>query len=135
MRPGTDPDAPHPGCPFCPPAVAARIVAACGSVVAIADAHPVAPGHHLLLPRRHARDWFELDAAERRDADRLIDLLRRRLLAADPSITGFNLGANCGAAAGQTIFHAHLHLIPRRDDDTPDPRGGVRGVIPGRMAY
>lgn len=56
-------------------------------------------------------------------------------LAKDPTITGFNIGINCGESVGQTIFHAHIHLIPRRDGDTSDPRGGVRGVIPERQKY
>ena len=60
--------------------------------------------------------------------------VREKLLIEDPSIDGFNVGINVGAAAGQTIMHAHLHLIPRRLGDTPQPRGGVRGVIPGRMS-
>ena len=53
----------------------------------------------------------------------------------DETITGFNVGTNCGESAGQTKFHAHIHLIPRRDGDTPNPRGGVRGVIPDKMDY
>ena len=54
---------------------------------------------------------------------------------ADSTITGFNIGTNCGESAGQTIFHAHLHLIPRREGDTANPKGGVRGVIPDKMGY
>ena len=55
--------------------------------------------------------------------------------ASDPTVLGFNIGMNCGEVAGQTVMHAHVHLIPRRRGDTPDPRGGVRGVIPGKMSY
>ena len=62
-----------------------------------------------------------------------IDLALR--LRSNPSITGYNVGVNCGESAGQTIFHVHYHLIPRRDGDTEDPRGGVRGVIPGKRGY
>lgn len=72
---------------------------------------------------------------ERRDAESLIVILKRRLSETDPTITGFNIGVNCGGSAGQTIFHAHIHLIPRRDGDTPDPTGGVRGAIPDKMCY
>jgi diadenosine tetraphosphate (Ap4A) HIT family hydrolase len=72
---------------------------------------------------------------ERRDAESLIRILKKRLSESDESITGFNVGMNCGESAGQTIFHAHIHLIPRRDGDTPDPTGGVRGVIPDKMSY
>lgn len=65
----------------------------------------------------------------------LARVLRTRLANQDPKITGFNVGVNCGLAAGQTVMHAHIHLIPRRSGDTDNPRGGVRGVIPARMAY
>jgi diadenosine tetraphosphate (Ap4A) HIT family hydrolase len=76
-----------------------------------------------------------MNEREVREAHRVLRELRERLRNDDPSIAGFNIGMNCGPAAGQTIFHAHIHLIPRRFGDTPDPRGGVRGVIPGMMSY
>lgn len=76
-----------------------------------------------------------MTSAERSDALELIERLREELLNNDRSILGFNLGMNCGLAAGQTVMHAHIHLIPRRDGDTIDPRGGVRGVIPEKMKY
>jgi ATP adenylyltransferase len=79
--------------------------------------------------------YFSMTARERSDAEALILFLREKLLADDPTITGFNIGINCGASAAQTIFHAHIHLIPRRDGDTDDPRGGVRGVIPEWQKY
>jgi diadenosine tetraphosphate (Ap4A) HIT family hydrolase len=72
---------------------------------------------------------------ERRDAEELLVNLRRDIIEADPSVVGFNIGMNCGKSAGQTIEHAHIHLIPRRYGDTPQPQGGIRGAIPGRMAY
>ena len=72
---------------------------------------------------------------ERRDADALIRVLKNQLSDLDDTITGFNVGMNCGVSAGQTIFHAHIHIIPRRDGDTPNPAGGVRGVIPDKMCY
>jgi diadenosine tetraphosphate (Ap4A) HIT family hydrolase len=72
---------------------------------------------------------------EHRDAEDLLAKLRKQILESDPTVVGFNVGANCGEAAGQTIEHAHIHLIPRRAGDTPVPKGGVRGVIPERMAY
>lgn len=123
------------GCRFCPDTIKDRIVAAFGSVWAVEDRYPVSEGHHLIVPKRHTADWFQLSAPERGDADALIHLIRQKLLASDGSITGFNVGMNCGASAGQTIFHAHIHLIPRRDGDMTDPTGGVRGVIPDRMSY
>jgi len=76
-----------------------------------------------------------MNASEKKDADAIIMRLKDRITNNDPSVTGFNIGTNIGESAGQTIFHAHLHLIPRRDGDTPHPRGGVRGVIPGKMSY
>ena len=72
---------------------------------------------------------------ERRDTDTLMRIQKNRLSDSDLTISGFNIGMNCGESAGQTIFHAHTHIIPRRDGDTPNPTGGVRGVIPDKMCY
>ena len=121
-------------CIFCPEQLQDRVVAEAGSVWAVEDRYPVTRGHHLILTKRHASDWFQLSEQERRDADALIRLIREKLSASDSTITGFNIGTNCGQSAGQTIFHAHIHVIPRRDGDTPDPTGGVRGVIPGKRS-
>jgi diadenosine tetraphosphate (Ap4A) HIT family hydrolase len=104
-------------------------------VVAIHDAYPVSEGHLLVVPRRHTPDYFTMTEAERLDSDRLVRVARNHLLSQDDSITGFNVGSNAGVVSGQTVFHAHIHLIPRRDGDTPSPRGGVRGVIPEKMSY
>ncbi len=123
------------GCPFCGEALDGRLVAWEGSVLAVRDQYPVTPLHTLVIPRRHVADYFDLLPEERADAEALLRRLRQDILDEDPSVTGFNVGMNCGAAAGQTIMHVHIHLIPRRDGDTPNPRGGVRGVIPGRMDY
>jgi diadenosine tetraphosphate (Ap4A) HIT family hydrolase len=122
-------------CPFCSPETLSRAIAYYGTVFAIDDKFPVTPGHLLIIPRRHVADCFAMNEAERRDAETLLFRLRERILAGDPRVTGFNIGINCGQSAGQTIFHAHIHLIPRRDGDIADPRGGVRGVIPGRQKY
>lgn len=122
-------------CRFCTAAMKQRMTAEYQSVWAMADRFPVAPGHHLIMPKRHTPDWFSMSAEECRDAEQLLRLLKEKLQASDPSITGFNIGMNCGSSAGQTIFHAHIHLIPRRDGDTPNPTGGVRGVIPDKMCY
>ena len=123
------------GCRFCPQQLRERVVAELGSVWAIEDRFAVTRGHHLIVPKRHTADWFEMSPEEVRDAVELIRILRSELQASDSAITGFNIGMNCGASAGQTIFHAHIHLIPRREGDTPDPTGGVRGVIPDKMSY
>lgn len=122
-------------CPFCNPDIKSRMVSEHGSLFAVYDRFPVTEGHLLILPKRHTADWFSLTEEERHDAEKLILCLREKLLADDPTISGFNIGVNCGASAGQTIFHAHIHLIPRRDGDTDDPRGGVRGVIPHKQKY
>ncbi|MDY6793758.1 MAG: HIT family protein [Actinomycetota bacterium] len=122
-------------CPFCSPETRSRAVAEKGTVFAMEDSSPVTEGHHLVIPFRHTPEFFTMTGRERRDALELVALLRDRIAASDPSVKAFNLGVNCGEEAGQTVMHAHIHLIPRRKGDTPDPRGGVRGVIPGRMSY
>ena len=102
---------------------------------ALWDEYPVARGHTLILPRRHVEDFFDLTAMEIVAMEEMIRFHRKRLLEEDMTIQGFNVGVNIGKAAGQTIFHSHIHLIPRREGDTPDPSGGVRGVIPDKMHY
>jgi diadenosine tetraphosphate (Ap4A) HIT family hydrolase len=127
----------HTGCKFCYENIKSRIIEGTdtGSVFAIKDGYPVTEGHTLVIPQRHVADYFDLSDAERRDADRLLKHLKLKMAKMDPSITGYNIGVNCGESAGQTIFHVHYHLIPRRTGDTADPRGGVRGVIPGKRGY
>jgi diadenosine tetraphosphate (Ap4A) HIT family hydrolase len=112
-----------------------RIVDEFESVIATKDLYPVSEGHHLIVPKKHSPDWFSMTKKEREDADALTRVLKSRMAESDETITGFNIGVNCGESAGQTIFHAHIHLIPRREGDTPNPRGGVRGVIPDKMGY
>lgn len=122
-------------CLFCELQGKGRVTVEYGSVFAILDKYPVTPGHHLVITKRHVGDYFEMSAAEKRDAEALLSLLRKQILQGDPTVQGFNVGMNCGEAAGQTVMHAHIHLIPRRAGDTPEPRGGVRGCVPGRMGY
>ncbi|MCD4718978.1 MAG: HIT family protein [Desulfobacula sp.] len=102
---------------------------------AIRDSSPVSQSHMLIIPKRHCLDYFEMNRQERCDAHELIEMLKNKILKKDPTVKGFNIGINCGETAGQTVFHAHIHLIPRRENDTPNPRGGVRGVIPDKMNY
>ena len=124
-----------PDCPFCRRIRGRKfLLATRRTAVAIADAHPVSPGHCLVLPKRHEADFFELTVDEQGDITELLWELRE-LLEAEHSTTSFNVGVNAGTAAGQTVDHAHVHLIPRYAGDVPDPRGGVRWVIPERAPY
>jgi diadenosine tetraphosphate (Ap4A) HIT family hydrolase len=98
------------------------------------DINPVSRGHLLVIPRRHVADWFDISVDERQAIFSLADEARARLLA-ELAPDGFNLGINVGRVAGQTVLHAHLHLIPRYQGDVENPRGGVRGVIPAKQQY
>lgn len=121
-------------CIFCELSVD-RIVASNALALAIHDSYPVTPLHSLVIPKRHAATFFDLFEPERRAINQLLDEQRAKILKNDASVSGFNIGMNSGDTAGQTISHAHVHLIPRRQGDVQDPRGGVRGVIPGKAAY
>ena len=124
-----------PDCRFCYENIKTRIIEEFNSVVVIKDKYPVSKNHCLIVPKRHVPDYFSMTTAEKMDSDNLLRILQKRILSSDSTVTGFNVGMNSGESAGQTIFHAHIHLIPRRDGDTPNPRGGVRGVIPDKMSY
>lgn len=99
------------------------------------DKYPVTRGHILIVPKRHVKGYFDLFQPELNAINRLMRSVRERLMSEDISITGFTVGTNDGEAAGQTVMHSHLHLIPRRVNDMDDARGGVRGVIPERQKY
>jgi diadenosine tetraphosphate (Ap4A) HIT family hydrolase len=122
-------------CLFCYGNIKDGLVAEQNSVIAIKDRYPVSDGHLLIVPRRHVENYFSMNEIEIEDMTVLIRKLKDRITAKDPYVNGFNIGTNIGESAGQTIFHAHIHLIPRRTGDTPHPRGGVRGVIPAKMSY
>ncbi len=122
-------------CLFCRLKSRQRYIAEYGQVFAVFDKFPVTRGHRLIIPKRHVADWFAMSSAERRDAESLLAELKRQVLREDPTVTGFNIGMNCGVSAGQTVMHAHIHLIPRRDGDVDDPRGGVRGCVPAKRVY
>ncbi|MDA8095887.1 MAG: HIT family protein [Betaproteobacteria bacterium] len=119
------------GCPFCN---FAEAVLQNDLAFACFDKHPVTEGHLLVLPRRHVTNWFD---ANREEQAALLALLDegRSLLETRFAPDGYNIGINVGEAAGQTIMHLHMHLIPRRHGDCADPRGGVRGVIPSKQRY
>lgn len=122
-------------CRFCSTADDEYQVTRVGSVVFFRDAYPVSDGHTLIIPQRHVVDVFEMGAEEVEDMWSAVRIIAAGLRVEDPTITGLNVGTNAGLDAGQTVMHAHMHVIPRRQGDTPHPRGGVRGVIPARMAY
>lgn len=120
-----------PGCPFCEveaPAHEAPLA------VALRDRYPVSPGHTLVVPRRHVATWDDATPAEKAALVELADEVMERLRA-EAAPDGFNLGVNIGRAAGQTVFHLHLHVIPRFAGDLDRPEGGVRGVIPDKRLY
>jgi ATP adenylyltransferase len=104
------------GCPFCA-LPAAQLVAQNRLACAVRDRAPATPLHTLVLPRRHVASWFDLIAAERRAIDALVAEEQRRIRAQDAAVAGFNIAVNIGRAAGQTVFHCHLHLVPRRPGD------------------
>src|SRR5215472_3108571 len=104
------------------------------SAFVIADRFPVSPGHALVVPRRVIATWWEATDEERADILALVDEVKRRL-DAELQPDGYNVGFNSGAAAGQTVGHLHVHVIPRYRGDVPDPRGGVRHLIPGKGNY
>lgn len=103
--------------------------------LAFEDKYPVTKGHTLIIPKRHVSDYFDLHQPEINAIHQLLHKSKARLQADDSTITGFNVGINAGADAGQTIFHCHVHLIPRRSGDMEDPTGGVRGVLPNKQKY
>lgn len=120
-------------CPFCTlPAV--RIVAQNEYGLWIYDGFPISPGHSLIIPKRHIGSFFEASAAERFALQELLDLAKAAA-EREHHPDGYNIGINDGAAAGQTVPHLHLHLIPRYVGDVDDPRGGVRWVIPNKADY
>lgn len=122
-----------PDCPFCR-VDEQRVLRASLHALALPDAFPLAEGHTLVVPRRHVARLGDLTAEEEADLWALVREVRAGL-AASHSPDGFTIGANDGEAAGQTVAHAHVHVIPRRRGDVEDPRGGVRRVIPERARY
>ena len=100
----------------------------------IKDKFPVSKGHLLIISKREVVDFFSLNTHEKNNLIVMIDKCKLKI-DREKTPDGYNIGMNCGAAAGQTVMHSHIHLIPRRDGDTPAPRGGVRGVIPNKMDY
>ena len=112
-----------------------RIIAENSLAYAIRDGFPVTEGHTLFIPKRHIADYFGLVPAEVSAINLLMVEQKQLLQEADASIDGFNIGMNCGEVSGQTVFHCHVHLIPRRRGDVENPRGGVRHIIADKGFY
>lgn len=121
-------------CLFCELLNNKKIVAENDWAFAIFDSFPVNPGHVLVIPKRHVANYFDLTTDE---VLAIQDLLQRMKAEVDAKFRpdGYNVGVNVGADAGQSVFHVHVHLIPRYKGDVKNPRGGVRGVIPSKQSY
>ena len=120
-------------CPFCS-LPQSRIVQSNPIGWVIRDAYPISPGHTLVIPRRHVGSFFDLTEDERSALLSLVATAKVQI-DAEHRPSAFNIGINDGAAAGQTVPHLHIHLIPRYNGDRPDPRGGVRWIIPEKADY
>jgi diadenosine tetraphosphate (Ap4A) HIT family hydrolase len=119
-------------CPFCH--LDREILAETNLSCAVLDGYPVSKGHSLIVPKRHVTSIWEMTTEEYTDAFSLVRQVKN-IIQGQFKPQGFNIGVNCGEAAGQSVFHAHIHLIPRYTGDVPNPRGGVRNIIPGRGDY
>jgi diadenosine tetraphosphate (Ap4A) HIT family hydrolase len=122
-------------CIFCEIATTDRVIDQTDHTFVIRDAFPVTEGHTLFIPKRHVADYFDLNPNEKSDIQELLQKHKAMIEVNDESVDGFNIGINVGATAGQTVFHVHVHLIPRRIGDVENPKGGVRGVIPAKQKY
>lgn len=124
----------EPTCVFCQRMPPSDVIAENAFAIAFGDRFPVSPGHTLIVPRRHEPDFLSLRAEEQVAVWQLIPFVRVHL---DNKLSpaGYNVGINIGEAAGQTVAHAHLHVIPRFVGDVADPRGGIRWVIPAAARY
>jgi diadenosine tetraphosphate (Ap4A) HIT family hydrolase len=120
-------------CPFCPPKEH-EVLETHPLAVAITDSNPLTRGHSLVIPRRHVASFFELTGDERLAIGELLDRLKSSIDKAHGP-DAYNIGINDGAAAGQTVMHLHVHLIPRYKGDADDPRGGVRWIFPRKAEY
>ena len=124
---------PNADCPFCAIPGHAILI---DRPLALAkrDTYPVSKGHALIIPRRHVVSYFDTTHDERQELLRLLDETKS-LLDRKHKPDGYNIGINDGRAAGQTVMHVHIHVVPRYDDDQADPRGGIRGIFPAQAEY
>jgi len=121
-------------CPFCG-VPKERVICENELAYAIRDAFPVTPLHTLVIPKRHLSDVFDLSRPEMNAYNELLRLAKKQIQEAAPEVCAFNVGINNGEAAGQTVEHCHVHLIPRRQGDVENPKGGIRNLIPGKGPY
>jgi len=124
----------EPDCLFCN-LPKKRIIDESELIYVVKDAYPVTKHHLLFIPKRHTPDYFSLEQPEINSISSLIKEHKEKIMKKDRTVTGFNIGTNNGEDAGQTIFHCHVHMIPRRKGDIKTPRGGIRGVIPSKRSY
>lgn len=120
-------------CPFCR-LEKSRIQAESEFAVAFLDGFPITQGHTLVIPKRHVASLYDLSEDEQAAVWRLVIQVRAKLVS-EIQPDGFNVGLNDGTAAGQTVMHTHVHIIPRWKGDTADPRGGVRLIFPDKARY
>lgn len=122
------------GCLFCEMPTKRKVVEN-SLAYAVYDGYPVTELHTLVIPKRHTATYFDLHQPELNACNQLLESMKKEILKQDDTVKGFNIGMNNGKDAGQTIFHCHIHLIPRRKGDVDNPRGGVRGIIPSKQSY
>ena len=121
-------------CPFCNIGEHVEVLFKADTAMAILDSFPISPGHTLVIPKRHIPDYFDLTVEEQNELWQLVN--RCKVILQDRfHPDGFNIGINVGEMAGQSIFHVHIHLIPRYEGDVKNPKGGVRHIIPGKGYY
>lgn len=121
-------------CPFCRLSRQVEIICETATCVAFYDGYPASPGHALIMPKHHVASYFDLTNREREAMNVMLQYVRQKV---DERFhpDGYNIGINVNEAAGQSVFHVHIHLIPRYKGDVKTPKGGVRGVIPGKQNY
>lgn len=121
-------------CPFCNPETVRENVLENKTAYSVFDKFPVSKGHALVIPKRHCSGYFELTTEEQNSCWTMVNELKA-VIAKKYNPDGYNIGINISEAAGQTIPHVHIHLIPRYTGDIKNPEGGVRGVIPSKRLY
>jgi diadenosine tetraphosphate (Ap4A) HIT family hydrolase len=121
-------------CPFCNLESDRKIILESSFAFSVFDKFPVSQGHALIIPKRHCKNYFDLSMEEQTECWKIVNEVKKMILEKyHPD--GFNIGININEAAGQTVFHVHIHLIPRYEGDVEEPQGGVRGIIPHKKFY